>query len=93
MPPDVDLAEIRRRLVGTALRLTGNPADAEDLANVALFRLWRRMERADLEPVLNPVAFGLKTLRQAVIDNHRKTVALESRLGEMVSFEEEFGAE
>lgn len=73
-----DILPLKNKLYRLALRITLNPADAEDVVQETMIKVWNRREQwAQLESV---EAFCLTICRNQALDKTRKMTATEQSL-------------
>lgn len=71
----------RSAALGYARYLTRDPHEAEDVVQDALGRLWRRWS---VEPLSNPWGYLLATIRNTVIDRHRRSASEHTKMARIM---------
>lgn len=67
---NTSILPLAKHIYSFALNLTGNPADASDITQDVMYKLWD--DRKQLKKVNNPKAWALKMTRNLYLDNRKK---------------------
>lgn len=81
----IQILPTKHRLFRLALRIVGNPAEAEDVVQEVFIKIWDR--RADFSDIQNVEAFCMRMTKNLAIDKTRSKHKRTQSLGQGLDFE------